>query len=192
MLVSFFGMIPSSHLILWCPLLLLSIFPSITDFSNELAVCIRWSKYWSFSFSSSPSSEYSVFISLKSDWFDLLAVHGTFRSLLQHHSSKNIYSLALCVLYIPALTPVGNHQKDHVYLCTLTMCTVVGRVMSLTFNTPSRFIIAFLPKQLSSDFMAAVTICSDFRAQEEICHYLHIFSLYLPWSKRVGCHDLSF
>ena len=80
---------PSSHLILWCPLLLLpSIFPSIKDFSSELAIHIRWPKYWSFSFSLSPSSEYSGLIFLKVDWFDLLAVQGTFRSLLQHHSSK--------------------------------------------------------------------------------------------------------
>ena len=80
---------PSSHLILWCPLLLLpSIFPSIRDFFNELSVHIRWPKYWSFSFSISPSSEYSGLISLKTEWFDLLALQGTFRSLLQHHSLK--------------------------------------------------------------------------------------------------------
>ena len=79
----------SSHLILWCPLLLLpAIFPSIRDFSNESSVHIRWLKYWSFSFSISPSSEYSKLISLTADWFDLLDVQGTFRSLLRHHSSK--------------------------------------------------------------------------------------------------------
>ena len=80
---------PSSHLILWHPFLLLpSIFPSVRDFSNESIVCIRWPKYWSFSFSISPSSEYSGLISLKIDWFDVLAVQGTFRSLFQHHSLK--------------------------------------------------------------------------------------------------------
>ena len=79
----------SSHLILWCPLLLLpSIFPSIRDFSNEPSICIRWANYWSFSFSISASSEYSGLISLKTDWFDIHAVQKTFRSLLQHHSSK--------------------------------------------------------------------------------------------------------
>ena len=79
---------PSSHLILWCSLLLLSIFCSIRDFSNELTAPIRWLKYWSFSFSISPSNEYSGLISLKIDWFDLLTVQGTFRILLQHHSLK--------------------------------------------------------------------------------------------------------
>ena len=83
------SVIPSSHLILWCPFLLLpSIFPSIRDFSNDPAVHIRWPKYWSFSFSISPSNEYSELISFKIDWFDLLAIQGTLRSLLQHHSSK--------------------------------------------------------------------------------------------------------
>ena len=83
------SVMPSSFLILWCPLLLLpSIFSSIRDFSNELAVCIRWPKYWSFRFSSNPSNEYSGLISLKVDCFDFLAVQGTYRSLLQHHSSK--------------------------------------------------------------------------------------------------------
>ena len=87
--MSIVSVMPSNHLILWCPLLLLpSIFPRIRDFSNELAVCIRWSKYWSFSFSISPSNEYSGLVSLKIDWFDLLAVHGTLWSLLQHPSPK--------------------------------------------------------------------------------------------------------
>ena len=82
------SVMPSSHLILWCPLLLPSIFPSIRDFSSELAVHIRWPKYWSFSFSISLFNEYSGLISFKIHWFDLLAVQGTLRSLLQHHSSK--------------------------------------------------------------------------------------------------------
>ena len=104
---------PSSHLILWCPLLFLpSIFPSIRDFSSESSVHIRWLKYWSFSFSISPSSEYSGLISLKIDWFDLLAVQGTFRSLLQHHS-LNISSLAFCLLYGAALTAVCDRWEDH-------------------------------------------------------------------------------
>ena len=117
---------PSSHLILWCPLLLLpSIFPSIRDFSNELSVCIRWSKYWSFNFNISPSSEFSGLISLKIDWFDLFALQGTFRSLLQHHSSK------ASILWRSALY-------------VLTTWTFAGRVIYLLFNTLSRSVITFL------------------------------------------------
>ena len=87
--MSIASVMPSSHLILWCPLLLSSIFQSIWDFSSESAVCIRWPKYWSFSFSISLSNEYSGLISFKIDWFDLLAVQGTLGSLLQHHSWKH-------------------------------------------------------------------------------------------------------
>ena len=113
---------PSSHLILWCPLLLLpSIFSSIRDFSNESAVCIRWPKYWSFSFSINPSNEYSGLISLKIDWFDLLAVQGTARAdswnIIQF---KGIISLAFCLLYSPALTIVHDHWEDHSLDCMET------------------------------------------------------------------------
>ena len=101
---------PSSHLFLWYPLLLLpSIFPSIRDFFNESVVCIRRPKYWSFSFSVSLSNVYSGLISLKIDWFDLLAVQGTLRSLLQF---KVINSLVLCLLYSPALTTIRDHWED--------------------------------------------------------------------------------
>ena len=104
---------PSSHLILWWPLPLLpSIFPSIRDFSNESAVCIRWPKYWSFSFSISPSNEYSGLISLEIDWFDLLDFQGTLRSLPQHEF-EGINSLAVCLLYGPALTTICEHCEDH-------------------------------------------------------------------------------
>ena len=103
----------SRHLILWCPLpFLSSIFPIIRDFSNESSVCIRWPKYWSFSFSISPSSEYSQLSSLKIDCFDLLAVQETFRSLLQHHSSK-VSILWCCLLYRPAITAVCDHWEDY-------------------------------------------------------------------------------
>ena len=103
--MSIVSVMPSRHLIHWRPLLLLSsIFPSIRDFSNESAVQIRWPKYWSFSFSISPSNRYLGLISLKIDWFDLLSVKGTFRSLLQHHSLKVSILLSLCLLYSPAFT----------------------------------------------------------------------------------------
>ena len=130
-----------SHFILWCPLFLLpSIFPSIRDFSNELSVHIRGQKYWSFSISL--SSEYLGLISLKIDWFDLAAVQGTFRSLLQHHSSK------ASILWGSAFFMV---QFSQLYVTTektisLTIWTFAGRVMSLLFNTLSRFVITFMPR----------------------------------------------
>ena len=124
--------IPSNHLVFCHPLLLPSIFPSIRVFSNELALYIRWPKYWSFS--NSPSNEYSRLSSFIIDWFDLLAVQGTLKRLLQYHSSK----------------------------ASILQC----------FSSK---------EQVSFNFMAAVTICSDFGAQEnKICHCLHCFPIYLP------------
>ena len=132
---------PSNHLILCHPLLLLpSIFPSIRVFSNESALCIRWPKYWSFSFSISPSKEYSGFISFRIDWFDLPAVQGTLKHLLQHHSSK------ASILWHSAFFMV---QLSHPYMTTgktiaLTRWIFVGKGMSLLFNTLSRFVTDFL------------------------------------------------
>ena len=123
------------------PLLLkASMFPSIRDFFNESALCIRWPKYWRFSFSLSPSSDYSGLISFRIDWLDLLAVQGTLRSLLQHHNSK------ASILLHPALFMV---QVSHPYMTTrktiaLTLWIFVGKVMSLLFNTLPRFVMAFL------------------------------------------------
>ena len=109
-------MIPSNHLILCHPLLLLpSIFPRIRVFSNELALPISWPKYWSFNFSISPSNEYSGLISFRIEWFDLLAVQGTLRSLLQHHSSKVISSLVLSILYGTTLPSIYDYWKNHSY-----------------------------------------------------------------------------
>ena len=132
-------MIPSNHLILCHPLLLLpSIFPSIRVFSNESALHIRWPKYWSFS--NSPSIEYSGLISFRMHWFYLLEVQGTLKSLLQHHSSK------ASILWCSAIFMV---QLSHPYMTTrktiaLTRWTFVGKVMSLLFNILYRFVIAFL------------------------------------------------
>ena len=137
------SVMPSKHLIFCHPLLLLpSIFPSIRVFSKESVLHIRWPKYWSFSFSISPSNEYSGLISFKIDWFDLLAVEGTLKSLLQHHSSKA--SMLWCSVFFVV-------QLSHPYMTTgktivLTKWNFVGRVMSLLFNMPSRFVIAFLPR----------------------------------------------
>ena len=134
---------PSNHLILCHPLLLLpSNFPSIRVFSNESALHIRWPKYWNFSFSISPSNEYSGLISFKMDWLDLLAVQGTLKSLLQHHSSK------ASILWCSAFLIV---QLSHPYMTTgktiaLSRWTFVGKVMSLLFNMLSRLVITFLPR----------------------------------------------
>ena len=112
-LVSIESVMPSNHLILCHPLLLLpSIFPSIRVFSNESALCIRWPKYWSFSFNISPSNEYSGLISFRMDWLDVLAVQGTLKSLLQNQF-KSINFLALSFLYSPTLTSIHDHWKNH-------------------------------------------------------------------------------
>ena len=134
---------PSSHLILCRPLLLLpSIFPNIRVFSNELVLHIMWPKYWNFSFSLSPSNEYSGLISFRIDWFDVLAVQETLKSLLQHHSSK------ASILWCSAFFIV---RLSHPYMTTgktiaLTRWTFVGKVMSLLFTLLSRLVIAFLPR----------------------------------------------
>ena len=134
---------PSNHLIFSHPLLLPpSIFPSIRVFSNESILCIRWPKHWSYSFSISPSNEHSGLISLRMDWLDLLAVQGTLKSLLQHHSSK------ASILQRSAFFIV---QISHPYMTTgqtiaLTRWTFVGKVMSLLFNMLSRLVITFLPR----------------------------------------------
>ena len=104
---------PSNHLILCHPLPLPSILPSISVFSNDLDLCIRWPKYWSFSFNIRPSNEYSGLISFRTDWFDLHAVQGTLKSLLQHHSSKAINTSVLSLLYSPTLTSTHDYWKNH-------------------------------------------------------------------------------
>ena len=136
------SVMPSNHLILCHPLLLPpSIFPSIRVFSSESVLHIRWPKYWSFSFSISLSNEYSGLISFRMDWLDLLAVQGTLKSLLQHHSSKaSILQCSACFMV----------QFSHPYMTTgktiaLTRWTFAGKVMCLLFSMLSRFIIAFLP-----------------------------------------------
>ena len=126
-LTSIESVMPSCHLILCRPLLLTSIFPSIRVFSKESLFYIRWPKDWSFSFSISPSNEHSGLISLRIDWFDLLAVQGTLKSLLQHHSSKVSILQALSFLYSPALTSIHDYWKNH----ALTRWTFVSKVMSL-------------------------------------------------------------
>ena len=142
-LMSIESVMPSNHLILCHSLLLLpSIFPSIKVFSNDSALCIRWPKYWSFSFSISPSNKYSGLISFRIDWLNLLAVQGTLKSLLQHHSSK------ASILWCSAFFIV---QLTHPHMTTgktivLTRWTFVDKVMSMLFNMLSRLVIPFLPR----------------------------------------------
>ena len=163
---------PSNHLILCRHLLLLpSIFPSIRVFSNESVLCIRWPKYWSFSFSISSSNEYSGLISFRIDWLDFLAVQGTLKSSLQHHSSKS--SILQCSAFFVV-------QLSHPYMTTgktiaLTRCNFVGKVISLLLNMLSRLVIAFLPRSKCLNFMAAVTICSDIGAPQ---NSLSLFPLF--------------
>ena len=141
-LMSVESVMPPNHLVICHPFLLLpSIFPSIRVFPNELAFHIRWPKYWSFSFSISPSNEYSGLISFRIDRFDLLAVQGILKSLLQHHNLKA--SILQCSAFF-------TDQLSHRYMTTgktiaLTIWTFVNKVMSLLFNMLSRFVIAFLP-----------------------------------------------
>ena len=147
---------PSNHLILCCPLLLPpSVFPSIRIFSNKSVLCIRWSKYWSFSFIISPSNEYSGLISSRMDWLDLLAVQGTLKSLLQHRSSN------ASIFWRSAFFVV---QLSHLYMTTgktitWTGQTFVSKVMSLLFTMLSRLVIAFLPKKLV--ISRGAQVCAD-------------------------------
>ena len=162
-LMSIALVMPSNHLILCHPLLLLpSTFPSIKVFSNESTLCKRWPKYWSFSFSMSPSNEHPGLISFRMDWLDLLAVQGPLKILLQHHSSK------ASILRRSAFFTV---QLSHPYMTTgktiaLTRRTFVCKVMSLLFNLLSTLVITFLPRSKRLNIMAAITICSDFGAQK--------------------------
>ena len=150
-LLSIVSVMPSNHLILCHPFLSPpSIFPSIRDFSNEPVLRIRWPKYWSFSFRISPSNEHPGLISFRMDWLDLLAVQGTLKSLLQHHSSK------ASILWRSAFFTV---QLSHPYMTTgktlaLTRRTFVGKVMSLLLNMLSRLVITFLPRSKHLDSSA--------------------------------------
>ena len=169
---------PSNHLILSHPLLLWpSIFPSIKVFSSEPALHIRWPKYWSFSFSISPSNEYSGLISFRIDWFDL-AVQGTFKNLLQHCNSK------ASILWRSVFLMV---HLSHPYMTTgetipLTIQNFVSKVMSLLFNTLSRFVIAFLPrsKLLLISWLQSPSIVILEPKKIKSCHCFHFSPIYLP------------
>ena len=176
---------PSNHLILWCPFLLLpSISPSIRVFSSELAFYIRWPKYWSFSFSFSPSKELSRLISFRIHWFDLLAVQGTLKILLQH------YNLKASFLQCSAFFMV---QLSHLYMTTgktiaLTIWAFVGKVISLLFNILYRFVKAFLPRSkhlLISWLQSPSTVILEPKNIKSV-------TISMTWIDATRCHDLSF
>ena len=130
-LISIESVMSSNHLILYCPLLLLpSIFPSIKVLSNGSVLCVRWPKYWIFSFSTSPSNEYSGLISFRMDWLDLLAIQGTLKSLVQHHSSKA--SILWCLAFF--IVQLSHWYMTIRKIIALTKRTFIGKVMSLLFN----------------------------------------------------------
>ena len=179
---------PSNHLIL-CSLLLFlsSIFPSIRVFSNESALRMRWPNNWSFSFNISPSSEHPGLICFRMDWLDLLAVQGTLKSLLQHHSSKASILLHSDFFIV---------QLSHPYMTTgktiaLARQTFVGKVMFLLSNMLSKLVISFLPSSkclLVSWLQSPSAVILKPRKNK----VSHSFPIYLPWSDGTRCHDLSF
>ena len=156
------SVMPSNHLILCCPILLPSIFPSIRVFSNKSVLHIRWLKYWSFSFSIIPSKEHPGLISFRMDWLDLLAVQGTLKSLLQHHSSKASIRQRSAFITV---------QLSHPYMTTgktiaLTRRNFAGKVISLLLNMLSRLVITFLPRSkrlLISWLQSPSAVILDFR-----------------------------
>ena len=176
-LMSIESVMPSNLLFLYNPLLLLpSVFPSIRVFSNESALRIPWPKYWSFSFSISPSSECSGLISFRMDWLDLLAVQRTPKSLLQHHSSKA--SILQCLAFF--MVQLSHPYMTIVKTIALTIWTFVGKVMSLLFNMLSRFVIAFLPRSkhlLISWLQSPSAVILETKKRK--CHCFHCFPIYL-------------
>ena len=189
-LTSIESVMPSSHLILCRPLLLLPpIPPSTRVFSNESTLRMRRPKYWSFSLSISPSNEHPGLISFGMDWLDLLAVQGTLKSLLQHHSSKA--SILQCSAFFTV-------QLSHPYMTTgktiaLTRQTFVVKVISLLFNILSRLVLIFLPrsKRLFISWVQSPSAVILEPKKNKVYHCFHCLPIYFPWSG-TGCHDLSF
>ena len=183
---------PSSHLILCCPLLLLPpIPPTIRVFFNESTLCMRWTKYWSFSFSISPSNEHPGLISFRMHWLDLLAAQGTLKSLLQHHSSK------ASILWHSAFFTV---QLSHPYMTTgktiaLTRRNFAGKVKSLPFNMLSRLVITFLPRSqrlLIPWLQSPSAVILEAKKKNKVWHCFHSLPIYFPPSDGIRCHNLGF
>ena len=170
------SVMPSNHLILCCPLLLPpSIFPSVRMFSNGSVLHIRWPKYWSFSFSSRPSNEYSGLISFRTDWLDLLAVQGTLKSLLQHHSSKTSFLLCSAFFIVQLSQPYMTTGRT----IALTKWTFVCKVMSLLFNMLSRLVIAFLPRSKCLSWLRSSSALI-LEPPKIVYHCFHCFPIYFP------------
>ena len=172
------SVMPSHSLILRCPLLLPpSIFPNIRGFSNESVLRIRWPKDWSFSFSISPSNEYSGLISFRIDWLDLLAVQRTLKSLLQHHSSKASSLWRSAFFMVQLSQPYMTTGKT----IALTIRTFVGKVMALLFNMLSNLVIVFLLRSkclLISWLQSSSSVILEPR--KIVCHCFHCFHICLP------------
>ena len=190
-LTSIESVMPSSHLILCRPLLLLlPIPPSIRVFSNESTLRMRWPKYWSFSFSIIPFKEYPGLISFRMDWLHLLAVQGTLKNLLQHHSSKALILQHSAFFIVQLSRPYMTTGKT----IALTRWTLVGKVMSLLLNMLSRLVITFLPrsKRLLISWLQTPSAVTLEPPQNKVWHYFHCFPIYFPWSDGIRCHDLRF
>ena len=174
-LMSIESMMPSSHLILCRQLLLPPIPPSIRVFSDESALLMRWAKYWSFSFNISSSNEHLGLVSFRMDWLDLLAVQGTLKSLLQHHSSK------ASILRHSAFFTLSHPYMTTGKTIALTRWTFVGKVMSLLLNVLSRLVITFLPRSkrlLISRLQSPSTVILE--PPKIVSHCFHCFPIYLP------------
>ena len=187
-LMSIESVMPSKHIVLLYPLLFLSsIFLRIRVFFNESNLCIRWPKYWSFSFSINPSNEYSELISFRIDWLDLLAVQGALKEYCPTPQFKSINSLKLSIF-------LWSNSHTHTWLHTAwTICESVDKVMSLLFNILSRLVMGFLPRSkhlLILFLQSPSTVILD--PKEIVCHCFHCLPIYFPWSDGSGFHDLCF
>ena len=164
--------------------------PPVLNLSQHQGLQIRFPKYWSFSFSISPSSEYSGLISYRIYWFEFLAVQGTLKSLLQCHSLKASILKHSAFFMVQISYPYMTTGKT----IALIIWTFVGKVMSLLFNMLSRFIIAFFPrsKHLLISWLLSQSVAIFGAQEDKVCHCFHCLPIYLPWSDGTGCHDVNF
>ena len=164
--------------------------PSIRVFSNELILHMRWPQYWSFSCNISPSNEHPGLISFRMDWLDLLAVQGTLKGPLQHHSSKASILRRSALFTVHLSRPYMTTGKT----IALTRWTFVGKVMSLLLNMRSRLVITFLPrsKRLLISWLQSPSVVILEPKKHKVWHCFHCFPIYFPWSDGTRCHDLSF